>query len=185
MTYNIIYYETLGSTNDEAKKLAADGRPEGTVVISGAQTSGRGRLGKSWSSPASRGLYMSVVLRPQAPDVMKITVMAAVAVSRALDADIKWPNDIFINGKKVCGILCEAVCRQNGEIDAVIIGVGINTWDENFSIPDDLKDIAGTVQNTLSNTELANEIALEIIDAVTRGAEYFLPEYESRLIKPT
>ena len=183
-----ISFQAVDSTNTYAKKLLKEGQGPPFLITAESQTAGRGRLGKSFYSPEG-GLYMSLTLKYGGSED-QTTLAAAAAVCRVLEKHcnvrprIKPVNDLLVDGKKVCGILCEAVCGQNGEIDTVIIGVGVNTWDKNYSIPDDLKSIAGTVESTLANTELANKIAVEIIDSVTHGAEYFLPEYESRLIKP-
>jgi len=128
----VSYFTEVTSTNDVAKELATRGAEEGTIVIAEAQTCGRGRLGRSWLSPKG-GLWFSVILRPQveATDVFKITFLTAVAVAKTirrmfkLNAEIEWPNDILVHGKKVCGILTETSVR--GEtLDSVIVGVGIN-----------------------------------------------------------
>lgn len=130
---NIVYSETVGSTMDEAFQLGIDGAPEGTVVCAETQTKGRGRLGRTWISPSGKGVYVSVILRPQLalPEVSQLTLVCAVALCEAINAvadlkaRIKWPNDIFIGGKKIAGILTEL----NAEMDRVrfvIVGVGIN-----------------------------------------------------------
>lgn len=144
---NIVHFESAGSTNIEARQLANEGCEEGTTVIAEEQTSGRGRLGRSWSTPKSKSIAFSMVLRPniKPEDAPGITLLMGTAVCRALrkaavvDAYIKWPNDIIVNKKKICGILTE----MNAEMDAVnyiIVGVGINVNIEDF--PEDLKGIA-------------------------------------------
>jgi len=153
-----------------------------------SQTMGRGRLGKFFFSPKG-GLYMSLALKYGGSEE-QITLAAAVAVCRMLERycgvrpRIKWVNDILVGSKKVCGILCEAVCGQDGSVGAVIVGVGVNTQDEGYVFPDELKGIAGAVQSTLGNQALAYEIAREITRTVTRGAKFFLPAYETRCLKP-
>ena len=145
----ICCFDTLPSTNNLAKEMAAQGATEGTVVIAREQTGGRGRMGRSFSSPAGLGLYLSVILRPKcAPkELMHLTCAAAVAVRRAIlkvtgvCADIKWVNDLYVNGKKVCGILSESVFC-NGQ-RYVIIGVGINLSTTEF--PYELADIAASL----------------------------------------
>jgi BirA family biotin operon repressor/biotin-[acetyl-CoA-carboxylase] ligase len=128
----ICHYHRVDSTNNAAKKLAEEGAPEGTVVIAEQQTKGRGRMNRSWHSPAG-GIWMSVILKPRVPpyQVQGITLVAAVAVVNAIKKVtglvplIKWPNDIYLEGKKVCGILTE----MKGEVDQVnylIIGIGLN-----------------------------------------------------------
>lgn len=142
----IYYYSLIDSTNNAAKKIAQEGAPEGTLVIAERQNKGRGRIERQWQSPLG-GIWLSVILRPHLlpQDAPKLTIMTAVAVAEAIrseieiEADIKWPNDILIHGKKVCGILTE----MSAELDAVnyvVIGVGINANNDSFS--EELKDIA-------------------------------------------
>src|SRR5882724_13282357 len=113
---SFLRFDTVSSTNDVARDLAASGQPEGVCVIAREQTAGRGRQGRSWSSPPGEGLYISLILRPQvtASAAAMITLAAAVAVAETLTldfqaaADIKWPNDVLVKGRKICGILVEA-----------------------------------------------------------------------------
>ena len=146
MNYDIKKFDTVTSTNDIAKELAETGAPEGTVIIADAQTCGRGRLGRSFLSPIG-GLYMSVILRPKNfEDAVSITTRAAVAAALAIEkhsgtkADIKWVNDIYQNGKKVCGILVESVFDCSAP-KYVILGIGINLK----SVPQEVSDIAGCI----------------------------------------
>jgi BirA family biotin operon repressor/biotin-[acetyl-CoA-carboxylase] ligase len=119
------WYETVGSTNDVAARLAARGAPEGTTVAANAQTSGRGRLGREWVSQAGAGLYVSVVLRPAGDTVPLLTLMAGVAIAdgieraTGLSTTVKWPNDLYAGGRKLAGVLAEG-----GEF--VVLGFGIN-----------------------------------------------------------
>ena len=144
-------FDEVDSTNIIAKARAREGAAEGTVFIAESQTMGKGRLGKSWSSPAGTGVWMSVVARPNiAPQqVSCITLVAGLAICQAireltdLPAYIKWPNDIVINGKKVCGILTE----MNSEIEKVnyvIIGIGINVNMDKF--PKELQEVASSLR---------------------------------------
>jgi len=134
------YFETLGSTNDLAKALAAQGAPEGTVVVAEAQTSGRGRLGRTWDAPPQAGLYVSLVLRPMLPpmELPQITLTTAVAVVRAvrrvagLAPGIKWPNDLLLNGKKLGGILTEME-TESDRIRHVVVGLGLNVNNPGFA----------------------------------------------------
>jgi len=128
----IFCFGVVETTNIEANRLAREGRPQGTLVVADAQTKGRGRLGRSWVSPPGTGLYFSVVLRPTcSPDrfpalTLAAGVAAASAIQRVgLTPQLKWPNDILISGKKVGGILTEAVFDKK-QIDFVILGIGIN-----------------------------------------------------------
>jgi len=127
------YFKTTGSTNDVAKVLAKQGCAEGTVVVTDEQTGGRGRLGRSWQCPARAGLCFSVVLYPRVNpmEVTQIAILAAVAVARALarepglPARVKWPNDVYVNGKKVCGILAEMVAETDF-VKYLVLGIGLN-----------------------------------------------------------
>lgn len=128
----IYYYDVTESTNNVADQLARDGAPEGTLVLAEYQTKGRGRMEREWFSPKGRNILMSVVLRPRMDPgfVSLITVMSSVAVARAirsvgLDAQIKWPNDVYIEGRKVSGILTEMKCEQD-RIKHLVLGIGIN-----------------------------------------------------------
>jgi len=131
-------HEALASTQDRARELARAGTPDGTLVVAGIQTGGRGRLGRRWGSPAG-GLWMSLILRPdfEASLAPRITQTAAVGVAKALwevgvEARIKWPNDLLANGKKICGILAESSAGNTigspkaRRLDYAILGVGMN-----------------------------------------------------------
>ena len=149
---NIIYFDSIGSTNSKAKELAEGGKVHGTVVISEEQTSGRGRIGRDWLSPKYKGIWMSIILRPNiiTENISKITLLGAAAVQKAImkmgvKTSIKWPNDIVINSKKVCGILTE----MSGEIDHInylVMGIGINVNLEKEDITTDLKDVATSIK---------------------------------------
>ena len=129
----IISYEKVDSTNDIAYELAEKGLKEGTIILAEEQEKGKGRHGRRWLSPSKSGIYLSVILRPQITpnEISKITLLAAVAAAKAvreatgLLAMIKWPNDILVNGKKVCGILTEMKAEQD-RVDFIVIGIGIN-----------------------------------------------------------
>ena len=143
---------TVGSTNTELKTIAEKDGSDGTVLIALEQTAGRGRLGRSFYSPKDTGLYMSVLLRPDfsASEALSITACAAVAAAKAIDivagveTKIKWVNDIYLNGKKVCGILTEAsIDFESGGLNYAVLGIGINLTTNDF--PEDLKGIAASV----------------------------------------
>ena len=129
----IVSYKKVDSTNIVAYELAKNGMKEGTVILADEQMKGKGRHGRHWSSPSKGGIYMSCILRPSiAPnEIPRITLLAAIAVAQAirdisyLEVTIKWPNDIMINGKKLCGILTEMKAEQDS-VDFVILGIGIN-----------------------------------------------------------
>ncbi len=146
---NILFYDAIDSTNLEAKRKATEGAPHGTLIIADTQTSGRGRLGRNWSSPAGQGIWMSLLLRPSFTPAMapKLTLLAAMAVSDVLNnlglfCAIKWPNDIIINGKKVCGILTE-MATDGDHISHVVVGIGINVHNDCF--PEDIEKIATSI----------------------------------------
>ncbi len=168
---NKIYvYDSLDSTNNRAKELASEGADHGTVVMAKQQTGGRGRLGRSFFSPKD-GIYLSIIIKPDFDLAKSVLVTTAAAVSTAEaiqevtghETAIKWVNDVFIDGKKVCGILTEGVANaQTGLIDSVIIGIGINTSNEAF--PQDLADIAGHVAGDYSRSELAAAVVAGTLD---------------------
>lgn len=127
----VLWYAEVGSTNDVAAALANRGEPEGTVVIADAQSAGRGRHGRAWASPPGAGLYMSIVMRPAAPAVSLLTIAAGVAFADGIQAatglqpELKWPNDVYIRGRKLAGILAEAG-TSNAGVPHVVLGCGIN-----------------------------------------------------------
>lgn len=137
-TPQILRFETLPSTNLEAARRAIEGAAEGLCVVAREQTAGRGRLQRLWVSPKDAGLYFSIVLRPQfAQNAWSLlTLMAAVAVNDALgeacslETDIKWPNDILANDRKLCGILAETIDTPLGRV--VVVGIGINLTKHSF-----------------------------------------------------
>lgn len=145
----ILYFNSIDSTNTYAKKTA-DLIPSDFLVVADTQTLGRGRLGRSWSSPSSTGIYMSLCIRPNISleKASMITLIMATAICDAIEELyhisplIKWPNDIVINSKKICGILTEMSCDMDG-IKYIISGVGINVYDTAF--PDDIKDTASSL----------------------------------------
>lgn len=122
----ILFYDSVPSTNDVAARLAEGGAPEGCVVIGDAQSAGRGRLGRAWASPPGAGLYVSTILRPDADVMSLVTIAAGVAMTEGIQSatglrtDLKWPNDVLIAGRKVAGILAEGTARY------VILGFGMN-----------------------------------------------------------
>ncbi len=164
--------ENTDSTNTCVRRLAEDGAPEGTVVVAAAQTAGRGRSGKSFLSPAGTGLYMSVLLRPQLAmgDALLITTAAAVAVAHAVErvaavtAQIKWVNDVYVDGKKVCGILTEgALDLENGGLRYAILGIGINLCPPAGGFPPELAPIAGALTET-GGEALRAPLAAAVLD---------------------
>jgi BirA family transcriptional regulator, biotin operon repressor / biotin---[acetyl-CoA-carboxylase] ligase len=135
----LLRYDSVSSTNDVARELAASGASEGTCILAREQTAGRGRQGRSWSSPPGEGLYLSLILRPRikAADSGVITLAAAVAVAETLmldfdvPADIKWPNDVLTSSRKICGILVESAI-ENDRLQYAVMGMGVNVAERSF-----------------------------------------------------
>ena len=190
-------FDSLGSTNDLLKRLAASGAPEGAVVVANEQTAGRGRLGRSFMSPKNSGIYLSMALRPDcAPsDAANLTAWVAVAICRALagcgvDAGIKWVNDIVCGGKKVGGILTEmAVESESGRVQYVVTGIGINVSQTAEDFPFELRDIAASLRMAGAGSVDRNELAANMIrelDALRAswpdGKIGYLEEYRSRCV---
>lgn len=145
------YFEEIDSTNDRAKALAEDGAVHGEVVVAELQRAGRGRRGRTWSSPGGRNLYLSVVLRPELPPTRapELTLVGALAVCDALrgagvDAGIKWPNDVLAGGKKIAGILTE-LSAEPEHVHWVVLGVGVNLNARREDLPAELSDLATSV----------------------------------------
>lgn len=158
--FTVEHLSETGSTNDDLKRRAAEGAPEGLVLTAERQTAGRGRLGRSFFSPPECGLYASVLLRPQIvlADVNLITCFAAVVLHRVIGSiadgtvGIKWVNDIYRNGKKVCGVLTEAASHADGTAAHVIVGFGINIIPPPGGFPADIAGIAGSVLDGCADT---------------------------------
>lgn len=175
--YEIHCFETIDSTNTYAKKLAKQGCAEKTVVFANSQTSGRGRLGKTFYSPENSGIYLSIIIRPNilVKDVSLITPATAVAVSNVLidfvkaDVKIKWVNDIFLNGKKICGILTESVMGKNRP-EYVVVGIGINVNPSQNGFPDEIKNIAGTLFEKSSEVDIET-LSAKIVMSVVKEIE--------------
>ena len=187
----IFVYPSLESTNKTAKEMAISEAGHGTVVIADCQTAGRGRYGRSFYSPPASGIYMSLVLHPEqlgfhTPTL--ITSFAAVAVCEAIEAisekkpQIKWVNDIFLDGKKVCGISTEAVTDyESGNVQWVVVGIGINFNESDF--PEDLRQIAGAIFTDPPTTR--NHLAGEVINHMVNwqcGEKEMLDKYKKRLM---
>jgi len=169
-------FDEIDSTNTEAKRMAADGFRGDALLIAQTQTAGRGRMGRSFYSPAQTGVYFSILHTLNTPlcDAVAITSAASVAVMRAIrtltgiQTEIKWVNDLYYNEKKICGILTEAVSA--GESTHVIVGIGINLDTADF--PDELTAIAGSLN--------ANIDASALIAEIYRGITLYLQEPNDR-----
>jgi BirA family biotin operon repressor/biotin-[acetyl-CoA-carboxylase] ligase len=171
LTATILRFDSLPSTNTEAARQAMRGAPEGVCVTARAQTAGRGRQDRRWFSPPDAGLYFSIILRPrfEARRWSLITLMAAIAVhdalleACALPTDIKWPNDIEAQGRKLCGILAETVDAPGGR--AVIVGIGINLKDSAF--PPDLSERAASIEGVTGRAPDAEAVLGALIKALS------------------
>lgn len=146
----VLYFDTIDSTNTKAQELAEKGYPSGTLVVADKQESGKGRRGRSWVSPSGTGIFMTLMIKPDINpnNASMLTLVAALAVAKAItsvtgeEALIKWPNDIVINGKKVCGILTE-MNAQFDYINHIVVGIGINVHNESF--PEEISQMASSL----------------------------------------
>ncbi|MBQ9859365.1 MAG: biotin--[Clostridia bacterium] len=186
---NLQVIASTASTNTDLRRLAADGAPEGTTLIAVTQTGGRGRRGRSFFSP-NGGIYLSTLLRPTTADIGQITSCAAVAAARAIErvcplqVGIKWVNDLYIDGRKVCGILAEGELDTFGKPAYILLGFGINVAP--CEMPDELKNIATSLGNLCappSRAALAAALLEEWEAAyITLSAEEILAESRRRSI---
>lgn len=172
----IIVFKTIDSTNSEAKRLALNGALHGTVIIAEEQTNGRGRKGKSFFSPPKTGIYASFILKPKVniDDAQMVTIYAAVSVCNVIEnltnlkPKIKWVNDIYLNGKKICGILTEAISDfESGTVDFIIVGIGVNFSTKQEDFPKEIQDIAGSLPKTNISR---NQFIAALIDEMLKNA---------------
>lgn len=190
------FYQELGSTNIQAKLEAEEGAAEGTLVMADMQTAGRGRRGRSWSSPAGVNLYFTLILKPSygverasgVTLVMALAVAAGIREASGVRAEIKWPNDIVVNGRKVCGILTEMSVERN-VIRYVVIGVGVNVGLQEF--PREAADTATSLQAECGREISKDSLTENIMAAFERYYENYLrqgdlsgvlTEYDSLLV---
>ena len=159
---HVHYHALIDSTNLQLKRLAEAGAPEGTLVVADQQSAGRGRQGRAFFSPSGTGLYFSLLLRPtfSLEDVALVTSYTAVAVAEAIESvfglpvQIKWVNDIFVGGHKVCGILTEASFdAENGQLAYAVVGIGINVFTPAEGFPADVADVAHAISPQHADAE--------------------------------
>ena len=189
-------YETIDSTNAQAKRLAEEGYGNGTLIVADHQEAGRGRRGRSWESPEGTTISMSLLLKPDINpnNASMITLVSALAVSKAItqltgeEAGIKWPNDIVMNGKKVCGILTE-MSAQFDYVNHIVVGIGINVNTESFS--EEIQDIATSLRletgKFISRAELIEAVWEHFEEAYetylqTEDLRNLVKEYNARLV---
>lgn len=191
----IFVHDVLESTNKTAKEMAVSGAEHGTVIVTDSQTAGKGRYGRAFHSPPGHGLYMSFILHPSklcfsTPTL--ITAFAAVSVCEAVEAvsdknpQIKWVNDVFIDGKKICGILTEAVTDfESGNTQWIVVGIGVNLRISPAELPEDLKQVAGAVFEKdnlpITRNRLCSEIANRIIHPENHNEKEMLEKYRQRM----
>jgi BirA family biotin operon repressor/biotin-[acetyl-CoA-carboxylase] ligase len=187
-------FEEVNSTNDVAYSMALEDAPEGTVVIAESQTRGRGRMNRSWVSPSGKNLYLSLVLKPPIPprEAPFLTYMGAVATAEALadnfclDASLKWPNDILVNGRKLAGLLNEVKAESDRVVFAVL-GFGVNLNVDQKAFPPGLRGKATSVMGELGHSVSRvgfTRCLLESIEAwyetfLTRGHESIIEKWEA------
>lgn len=191
---DIMLFPTIASTNDYAKDIAEKGQKENTLIVAESQTNGKGRLGRSFFSPPDSGIYLSLILRPTfgAENMLYITVAAAVAVCRAIDSvfgvhtQIKWVNDIFLNGKKICGILTEGSFNvKTGIPDYAVLGIGINLTRPENDFPEGIQDTAGFITKEKCAPSVKGRLIAQITDNFLEfysslETKEYIDEYRSR-----
>ncbi len=174
------YFPAISSTQDEAARLARTGAPEGTLVVAGRQTRGRGRVGRTWFSPPGAGLYASVVFRPPVSPAQwpALSVLAGVAVVEELQrqgivaARLKWPNDALIGGRKVAGILAEAF----PDVGFAVLGLGLNASFKGVDLSPDLAEVATDLESNLPPGTDLEEAAARVLLAVLVAYRKALPD---------
>lgn len=175
----IYYFDQIDSTNIRAKQLGEEGVPHGTLIVAGQQNAGRGRRGRTWESPPGVSIYMSIVLRPEMAPVKAPMLTLVMALSAAdslkectgLDVQIKWPNDIVLNGKKLAGILTE-MSTEMDYINHVVIGVGINV--NTGQLPEELEEKATSLRLETGRIIRRSEIIASIMKEFERNYQLFI-----------
>ena len=177
----MLVFDTLDSTNAYAKSALKDGEKEDFLVVSREQTKGRGRFERKFYSPKDAGVYFSLVVTPNTEEVFAFyTPICAIATADAVrsvcgkNALVKWVNDVYVDGKKCSGVLCEATSK-NGEIDKVVMGIGVNLYEKNGGFDEEIKDKACAVADGVENA--ANRIVAAIVNEIRELIENFDKEY--------
>lgn len=181
---NLHHYYKIGSTNSSAMAAASEGAPHGSVFLAEEQTAGRGRGANSWQSPRSTGIYCSVVLRPALPpsDILVLSLSAGLAVHSAIQQidsriqpDLKWPNDILINGNKVCGILTEMNAEAT-RVRYIVVGIGINVNQASFP-----QDLAATSLRLVTGSEWSRvDLAAALLKSLDREYKHLTEDPDAR-----
>lgn len=173
---SLLWFETIESTNTRARELARQGALHGTVLIADHQAGGRGRLGRSFHSPAGSGIYMSVILRPccKPQEIMHLTCAAAVAMCDAVESAvgvrprIKWTNDLVCGKRKIAGILTELGFDAAGNVDFAVVGIGINCCQNETDFPEEIRGIAGSLASVSGQSVDRVKVAAAMMDALYR-----------------
>lgn len=184
----ILRLDSVASTNDVARDMAASGSPEGTCVLAREQTAGRGRQGRTWASPPGKGLYVSVILRPTIPAAQSpvLTLAAAVAVAETLKldfevtADIKWPNDVMASGRKICGILVESAIERD-RVQYAVMGIGLNVAQREF--PDEISAVATSLLIETGGSLAPDDVLNPLLERLTRWYEIAVTEPSKVLVR--
>ena len=187
MEYNVARYEEIDSTNTQARRLSLEGAEQGLVVTAEKQSAGKGRRGRTWESPAGENLYFSILLRPElkpekAPMLTLIMAysVAKVFVAVGLPVQIKWPNDLVLSKKKVCGILTEMHLKES-QVEDVVIGVGINVNTTKF--PEELQDKATSIYLKTGKQMERDELLQKVLAEFQEQYEAFLEVQDLSVIK--
>lgn len=193
----VVYFDEIDSTNTRAKLIAEEGAVHGTLVVAEQQNAGKGRRGRAWTSPKGSGIWMTLILKPNIlpQSASMVTLIAALAIAKSikkrydLDAKIKWPNDIVVNGKKVCGILTE-MSSDIETINHIVIGMGINANTQTF--PEDIQDKATSISREKENETIArSSLIADIMEEMenlldtffeTENLAFMKEEYEDYLV---
>lgn len=187
----------VASTNDVCRRMAAQGAPDGTVVLAEGQTAGRGRRGRSFQSAKGQGLYLSILWRPDCPaaELLPLTALGAVAACRAVgrvscfQPGIKWPNDLTLAGGKLAGILTETQLAADGSVEYVVLGIGINVHQKPEEFPEELRSLATALDRHQTEPVSRPALAVELIDQLDQlrsevlvQPQLWLEEYRRRCI---
>jgi BirA family biotin operon repressor/biotin-[acetyl-CoA-carboxylase] ligase len=186
--HQLCYFEEIGSTNDEAFRLGLAGAPEGTALIANSQSAGKGRMQRVWHSPAGSNIYTSIILRPKITPARapQISILAGVAVAEVLESycpdmiKLKWPNDVLIDGKKVCGILSQMKTAVS-EIDFIVLGIGINVNISYSQFPKEICILATSLAIETDREISRQELIISLYENLAKWYKYLLKDGFDRI----
>jgi BirA family biotin operon repressor/biotin-[acetyl-CoA-carboxylase] ligase len=181
--HQLYYYEEIGSTNDEAFHLGLSGAPEGTALIAEKQNAGKGRMQRVWHSPAGSNIYTSIILRPKIESARapQISILAGVAVADVLESycpdriKLKWPNDVLIDGKKVCGILSQMKTAAS-EVDFIVLGIGINVNISYSQFPEEICKLATSLAIETGRKISRQELIISLYENLAKWYKQILKD---------